>query len=94
MRRGGESTALIVMAIKNEANDGFGNNDGSIQLLVGSGESEHYLDDHPGLRGQLSDYARLEETREITTAGPLELNGVQQEPSAVASSTRPGFGSN
>lgn len=73
---GGESTALMAMAEEYEDYGGFGNNGGSVKLLVDSGASEHYLDDRPGLRERLSDYVRLVEPREITTAGNHKLKGV------------------
>lgn len=49
----------MVRAEEYEGNGVFGNNKGFAKLLVDSGASEHYLDDHPGLRERLSDYVRL-----------------------------------
>ena len=44
-------------------------------IFVDSGASEHYFDDTPGLRGRLSNYEILEESRKITTAGKHQLGG-------------------
>ena len=56
---GGESTALTAIAEEYEVYDVYGKNDRSIKLLVDSGASEHYFDDHPGLRERSSDYVQL-----------------------------------
>ena len=73
---GGESTALMVIAEEYEGSDVFGKNDRFIKPLVDSGASEHYLNGRPGLRERLSDYVRLVEPREITTAENYRLNEV------------------
>lgn len=45
-------------------------------MLMDSGVSAYYLNDCPRLREKLSDYVRMEEPRETTTAGNHKLKGV------------------
>lgn len=66
----------MAMAEENEVNGVFGNNEDYVKLLVDSGASDHYLDDHSGLRERLSDYVRLEEPPELTTTGSHKLKRV------------------
>lgn len=83
----------MAKAEDDESKGVFDNSEGSVKLLVGSGESKRYLDDRAGLRDRLSDYvfhgwsihARL--PRPATTSWKEYL----QESSAAASSTRQGL---
>lgn len=73
---GGESMGLVAIAEKYGGNGILGDNEGSVKLLVDSRASEHYLEDRSGLREGLSEYVRLDEPREITTAWNHTLKGV------------------
>ena len=66
----------MAIAEEYEGNDGFGKNDRFIKLLVDIESSEHYLDDRPVQQERFSDYVRLVEPREITTAGSDRLKEV------------------
>ena len=46
-----------------------------LAIFVDCGASEHYFDDIPGLRGRLSDYEVLEDSRKINTARKHQLEG-------------------
>lgn len=70
---GDGSTVLLTTTEKYEVNGSVGNIEGCVKLLVNSEASENYLDDHSGLRKRRSDYVRLEEPREITTARSHKL---------------------